>query len=164
MIIISNQGTGGGGTRISTIALNVEDNATKKMREIQKEGLEMDKDLNDKRVKLAALWAAGNQLANMLLSQMARASEGTKHQATVQKVISGLQLAQSEFAVVQAQKQAILAFGSQNYVQFAILQALAISMQATVIQAQIQQTAANRAEEVAQSYQTAVDVWRGSYN
>jgi hypothetical protein len=164
VIIISNQGTGGGGTNISTIALNVEDNATKKMKEISEEGKQFNKDMDDKRVKLAALWAAGNQMATMLLNQLARASEGTKNQARIQAVLSGLQLAQSQYAVVQAQKQAFLALASQNYVQYGILQALAIGMQSTVIQGVVQQQAALRAERVAEQYQSDVDTWRQSYN
>jgi hypothetical protein len=154
----------GAGNQVSTITLKLNDQATQGLKQIQKDGKQVDKEMNDRRVKLAALWAAGNQLATMLLGQMARAAEGTARQAQIQKVLSGFQLIQSEFAVVQAQKQAIIAFASQNYIQGAILQALAIGMQSAVIQAQVNQQAANTAQKAAESYQASVDTWRQSYN
>lgn len=87
-----------------------------KMQSTETKGAELEKKQESSRIKLAALWSYGNQITSILLQGAAKAAEGTASQAKIQSVIAGLQIAQSEFAIVQTMIQASAAAALGNVI------------------------------------------------
>ncbi|WP_371805472.1 hypothetical protein [Candidatus Lokiarchaeum ossiferum] len=106
----------------------------------------VDKEIDSSRVKLAAYWSYGNQIANMLMTQLSKVSENAKYQAVIQTVQSGLQIAQSEVAIAQTVLQSQAAFATNNPISGILLASIAMSMQVLQVQNMVNQATAKRNE------------------
>ena len=130
------------------------------MKKIQS-GFDKVKDkLSENRLKLAAMWSYGNQIANMLLSQLSQSAQGTENQAQMQKIVAGLSLAQSEFAVMQTFLQASAAISSGNIVGGTLMYQIALMMQSSLFTAQLNKANADRAALASQQIRRQMEAYR----
>ena len=130
-----------------------------KMQQTERKGEELDKKNEMAKIKLAALWSYGNQITTMLLQGAAKAAEGTSRSAQIQSVIAGLQIAQSEFAIIQTLLQAKAAIASGNFIgaglQYSVvglMQINLISQFSNQIKAKEAESRANEISQLMESY------------
>ena len=112
------------------------------------------------RQKLMLLWSYSTQIGNLILRQSIKWSEGTKAQSYFQAALAGLQVAQSEAAVILTSQQAIAAFTAGNFVQGYALTAIATALQSTVIMNIVNQQQAKLLKAQAEAYRLAVEAYR----
>lgn len=121
---------------------------------------QFNQNLADNHIKLMTLWSYGNQITSMILRQLSVASKGTEAQASIQKIIAGLQIAQQEAAIISTIMQAGAAAQAGSVFNAAMLSAIAVTMQMQIIQMQFNKIAAQKAEDLAEDLQRQIEAYR----
>lgn len=130
------------------------------LKKVDRFGKDIASNLAANRQKLMLLWSYSTQIGNLILRQAVQWAEGTKAQAFFQTALAGLQVAQSQAAVVLTTQQAIAAFTAGNIGQGIALSLIASALQSTVIANLINKGQAERLKNQANTYRIMVEAYR----
>ena len=133
--------------------------AWRETRAIEKKAHDVERKISTQQVKAAMVWSYINQLATMSLTLLNSAAKGTKIQTNVQRLVAGLQIAQTELAVAQAVAQAMAFAGSGSFGRAAFMYAIAAMMQINVTRGMILRAQAQKLESRA----AAITKWYDAY-
>ena len=117
------------------IPLDIDTTAgTAKAKALKNDVDQVDEEIDKSKAKLSAYWQYGNQITSILLTQLARAAEGTKAQAAIQLMTNAAAKIQAEYSIIQTGLMSQAAFVSGNIPSSILLGTIAAGMQSLVIQ------------------------------
>ena len=118
------------------------------------------KEIAQQSASIMAQWSAFNQIANISLQLLAKATEGTKLQAAAQVAIGVLQTAQTQVSIAMVVSQALAATALHQYGMAAMLWGVAGAMELTWAASKLNEIEAKRVQQVAEALTIEINAYR----